>query len=72
MYFTLNRAIKYRNARRIKNGTSEHGTFRLFASFGLTNKIASPEAGKVHWYQAERMIDRYQDRFKFLSALQIK
>ena len=34
--------------------------------------MASPEAGKVHECQADRMIHRYQDRFKFLSALQIK
>ena len=34
--------------------------------------MASPEAGKVHGCQADRIIDRYGDRFKFLSALQIK
>ena len=44
----------------------------LFASFGKTNKMTCPEAGKVHRHQGDRMTDRYQDRFKFLSALQIK
>ena len=34
--------------------------------------MASPEAGKVHGCQADQMIDRYRDRFKFMSALQIK
>ena len=34
--------------------------------------MTSPEAGKVHGCQADRMIDRYPNRFKFLSALQIK
>ena len=47
-------------------------TVRLCASFGYQNKMASPEAGKVHECQADRMIDRYRDLFKFLSALQIK
>ena len=36
--------------------------------------MASPEAGKVHGCQADRMIDRncYRDLLKSLSALQIK
>ena len=34
--------------------------------------MANPEAGKVDGCQADRMIDRYRDRFKFLSAIQIK
>ena len=35
--------------------------------------MASPEAGKVSTgCQADQMIERYQDRFKFLSSLQIK
>ena len=34
--------------------------------------MASPEAGKVHGCQADRMINHNRDRFKFLSALQIK
>ena len=34
--------------------------------------MASPEAGKIHGYQTDRMIDRYRDRFKFLSLFQIK
>ena len=36
--------------------------------------MASPEAGKVHGCQAERMndLDCYRDRLKTLSALQIK
>ena len=59
MYFTI-WAIKWQNARRIKNGTSEHGTVRLFASFGKINKMTSPEAGKVYGCQADWMIDRYQ------------
>ena len=36
------------------------------------NTMASPEAGKVHGCQADPMIDRYRDRIKFLTALQIK
>ena len=34
--------------------------------------MASPEAGKVQGCQADWMINCYRDRFKFLSALQIK
>ena len=35
--------------------------------------MTSPEAGKVHvGCQADQMIDACGDRFKFLSALQIK
>ena len=34
--------------------------------------MASPKAGKIHECQADWMVDRFRDRLKFLSALQIE
>ena len=65
-------AIKQQNVRRIKNGALEQGTVGLFARFGKASKITSPEPEKVHWSQADRMINRYPGIVKFLSALKIK
>ena len=63
MYFTIDSGHKIAKCQNNKNGTLEHGTVGLFASFGLTKKMPSPEAGKVHGFQADRMIDRYPGSF---------
>ena len=74
MYFTLDLGHTIAKCQKNKEwDIRTRNSSRLFASFGLTNTMASPGAGKVRWcLKADRMIDRYRDLFKFLSALQIK